>query len=783
MTQFNRILWLLVLAVGSALPSSAQTAAREVVVEVGGQVLLAAPGFQRSQVIDADKASFEILPDGVRVSGKQVGRTTVVVWDRDNHTITYQVNVVAAGEVGLARERSLQLALAADPLTQNEPITVTVSGDTATLSGMVSSAAAAERAKALVATRVAKVESRLQVGGSGTTSLPPLPAPSGSGRPLPPLPGLPTVDVRLNDIAEGGTLTLQVGEARLVSVPTELKRALIATDSVADVVLMPPREVVLIGKSAGETSLLVWYLGADAFLGQVEKKQISVKVVGPPATATPGRLPGSVEIDGLLRRLGLGKVEVIARDDAAGASVILLGSVPSLADRQRVEQAIAALFPPNTRVLNLLQVEKPAQLDAAALSGQEQRLEKLLAEELPNAAIRVRLRPGDDETIRVLLSGDAPVPADRLKAEQIVQFELGSAAIITNNIATPAPPPPSELLGGAGGAGSTSPPEPPKPPIEKAIAEALAESGIPTDRVTVAVSETPKKLVTLRGTVRNEDEQGELIALVQDIIDSYGGYELRERGLVVKRAQVVTDVQVVEMTASDSEQLGLVYGVPTGGTSGGSTGGSSGSNQQGTTISATNGQLTVYGERTPGQTMARLDPLAASIRALVGNNRARVLTQPYIVSDDTMEGRCEIVEQVPLPSTTTGTGGATGTSVEYRPVGIRLLVTPRISWGPSDSQIEMEIETEVSAVNYGIAVNINGSVIPGISARTAEATVTVDDGGTLVLGGLTTEQERKNVSRIPFLSSIPVIGELFKYRDSKKEQTTVVWLLSPRIKW
>ncbi|NUP98592.1 MAG: type II and III secretion system protein [Armatimonadetes bacterium] len=242
-------------------------------------------------------------------------------------------------------------------------------------------------------------------------------------------------------------------------------------------------------------------------------------------------------------------------------------------------------------------------------------------------------------------------------------------------------------------------------------------------------------------------------------------------------------MEIIELTGSDAQQLGTIFGVPTGGTTGGGGGGGGTSDQGGTIVSANNGQLTVYGEPTVGAGITRLDPLAVSIRALINNNRARVLQKPYISSNDSQQGSVELVTDVPLPSTTQTAGGGASQSVEFRPVGIRLLVTPRINWAEPSDQIEMTIETEVSAVDFGISVNIGGSVIPGVTNRNAVTVVTVDDGETFVIGGLTSETERKNVSRIPFISEIPLIGELFKYTDSRKEQATVVVVMTPRITW
>lgn len=767
------------LVLGILAVASAQTP--EIVVEVGGMVTIPAPGFQKAAVIDIDKADFEIRPDGIRVRGKEVGQTRVLVWDQERRTHSYLVTVVPKGDLDRQRARSLTAALAADPLTRGEPIGVSLDGDTATLSGTVTTKAVADRAVELVQARVARVSNQLNVGGQRPAGpLPQLPPPAApGGRAGPPMPGLPTLGVRLDDIAQAGSLELSIGEARLVTVPTEIKRALIADDAIADVVVIPPRELAVIAKHAGDTTLMVWYLGPDAFLGQQLNAQVHIRVTGPPEGAVKTNLPTAAEIDHVLGLLGIRNVQVVTRYDDSAASVILGGTVPSALHRSRAEQAIAALFPTNTRISNFIEIQRPPPASAKELEERARKLERMLAEQLPNAAIRVQVKDDPESgTYRVYLSGDAAVPADRLKAEQIVQFELGNAALITNHIVTPLPPPPAELLGGPGG----KPEKPKLPPISEALAEAVQSSGATTDRVYLDVFEKPKKLVVLRGQVRNDDEQSRLLEAVGQVLEVYENeYELRDTGLSVKTARVVTEVQIIELSASDSQQLGLVYGFPQSSAGGG--GGTGGGTSTGTTVSARGGQLVVFGESAVGGGILRMDPLAASIRALVTENRARLLQQPYIASNDQQEGSVELVREVPLPSTTTTQGGGTSASVEFKPVGIRLLVTPVVSWAEPQNQIEMTIEAEVSAVDFGVSVVINGSTIPSTTTRRAVTVVTVDDGESFVIGGLTSESERKNVSRLPFLSDIPLIGSLFRYTDKSKEQTTVVVVMTPRIKW
>lgn len=762
----------------------ALAAPAEVVVEVGGTATIPAPGFQKSQVLNGDKVGFEILPDGVRITGKEIGQTQVFVWDAQQRLNTYQVKVVAPGELGRDRERDLMAALDADPLTRDAGVAARWNGARVTLTGTVASADVAARAAAIAAQHAEAVDNQLKVQAM------PAPGPqmTADGGPLPvvmppsvkpgaaPLPALAPLEVKIDDIKKVGRLDITAGEVRLVSVPTEVKRVMVGTPDVADVVMLPPREVAVIGKGAGETTLMLWYLGTDLFLGQEEKAEIAINVMAPPEGEGNGDLPGLEEIDRVLAQLGANNIEVIT-SRGTPPRVLLFGKVSSDLLRSKVEQALQALFPANTPIANFLEVERAPKLNEAQLAAKAAQLERRIAEELPNAAVRVRLHEDElTDSYRVLLTGEAAVPADRLRAEQIVEFELGPAQQITNHITTPLPPPPTELMADAGGEEP-----PPLPPIGQALGEAIASLGINTDRVVMEIDEQRQVLV-VRGSVRTEDDQGELLDAIGDVLDQYGEWELRDRGLSVAKPRVVTEVQIVELTASDSQNLGVAYGVPINQSGGGGGGGGTGSQTSGTTIDNSNG-LVVYGESSPGSSIGRLDPIAARIQALVTNNRARVLQEPYIASDDGEQGTVELVTEVPLPSTTTGTSGTTGVSVEFRPVGIRLMVTPRVQFADPSDKIQMTIETEVSAVDFGIAINIGGSVIPAVTNRQAVTTVTVDNGETFVIGGLTSETERKNVSRLPLLSDIPIIGELFKTTETKKEQTTVVVVMTPRINW
>ncbi len=607
-----------------------------------------------------------------------------------------------------------------------------------------------------------------EVTASGVVTVTPIAA--APGPQPPPLPGLPELGVTIDEAVERRVIETTVNKGLVITVPTQVEQVYTASPEIADVLPMPPREVLLTAKSAGETTVIVWYAGPDRFLQETEVVIFDVTVLGPAdPSAQPGDMPQVDEVSRVLELLGIDGVEVMTSGRGESPSVIVAGEVDSEEARSRAEQAIAALFPNSARVTNFIRVRTTPAMSPEQLETRQAELETVLAEALPNAAVRARLKVDSDGRARVYLSGNAATPADRLRAEELVRFELGPDVEITNDITTPLPPPPADLLGGP------APGDVPLPPVGEAIAAALQVSGVPYDRVRVTVSDELRR-VDVRGTVRNEQDRGELLDALDEALARYPeGYLVRDQHLVIKVPRVITEVQILEMSALDEQQFGVSWGTPL--------------QQQGATTTGStqldSSSLAVYGEAFVGAPFERLDPIAARVRALVNNNKARVLQQPYITSDDGEEGTAEVVTEIPLPSTTTGTGGVTGTQVEFRPVGIRLLVTPQILWGEPEAQIQLDLETEVSAVDFGLSINIGGSQIPAITNRRAQSIVTVSDGSTLVLGGLTTETERKNVSRIPLIGDVfdkvPIIGALFRYTERRTEQVTVVVVMTPRI--
>lgn len=135
--------------------------------------------------------------------------------------------------------------------------------------------------------------------------------------------------------------------------------------------------------------------------------------------------------------------------------------------------------------------------------------------------------------------------------------------------------------------------------------------------------------------------------------------------------------------------------------------------------------------------------------------------------------------EIPIPVAQTNNGSAGATiSVEYKPYGVRLHVQPTVV---EAGTIELTTTPEVSELDYGDGVSFNGLNIPALTVRRATSTLQMRDGETLVIGGLYNNSTQRQVERIPLLSQIPILGEFFKYTNSRKNEDELLILLSVEI--
>jgi general secretion pathway protein D len=174
------------------------------------------------------------------------------------------------------------------------------------------------------------------------------------------------------------------------------------------------------------------------------------------------------------------------------------------------------------------------------------------------------------------------------------------------------------------------------------------------------------------------------------------------------------------------------------------------------------------------------DALEAFLRAYSTENKVNILSTPHILAADNTEASIDVGQEVPIVTseytpTTLQTNESYSRSIEYRDTGILLTVTPRIN---DKGLVALEVNQEVSDLSEQRIEGINS---PIIKKRQAETSLVVQDGRTIVIGGLIREQTNKTQEGLPILSKIPYLGMLFGYQKNVKNKVELLILITPHV--
>jgi len=167
----------------------------------------------------------------------------------------------------------------------------------------------------------------------------------------------------------------------------------------------------------------------------------------------------------------------------------------------------------------------------------------------------------------------------------------------------------------------------------------------------------------------------------------------------------------------------------------------------------------------------------AIINAVKSDTTSNLLATPHIVTLDNQAAKFLVGQEVPI---TTGEALSDNfdnafRTVQREEVGIKLEVTPQVNGA---GEVKLFLRQEVSSV-AGPVSSRNSDLI--LNKRSFETVLTVDDGEILAIGGLLNDDERRTIERIPLLSDIPLIGELFKSRSRSRSKTNLMVFIRPTI--
>ena len=161
--------------------------------------------------------------------------------------------------------------------------------------------------------------------------------------------------------------------------------------------------------------------------------------------------------------------------------------------------------------------------------------------------------------------------------------------------------------------------------------------------------------------------------------------------------------------------------------------------------------------------------LGLELSAQQAQNKLKIVSTPRVLTQDRKEAIIESGTEIPYQEASSS--GATSTSFKKAVLG--MTVTPNIT---PDGQIIMDIKINKDSVNPDC-----GATEPCINTQRLNTNVMVEDGGTLILGGIYREENSEGVSKVPLLGDIPVVGNLFKSKTRSDKKTELLIFITPRI--
>lgn len=251
--------------------------------------------------------------------------------------------------------------------------------------------------------------------------------------------------------------------------------------------------------------------------------------------------------------------------------------------------------------------------------------------------------------------------------------------------------------------------------------------------------------------------------------------------LDVRRPQVLIEAAIAEIVGDDAEQLAVQLG-----TSGAVLNQVEGAGTSFTNAGPSLGQIltvlgvpaaSILGSGLTGNVAIGND-FSILVQALGQSTRANLLSTPQVTVIDNDIGEIVVGQNVPFRTGSFTTDGNTVnpfTTIERQDVGITLKVIPRVNAGDT---VRLQVSQEVSSLLNGLVPGASDLVT---NRRQINTTVLADNGQTIVLGGLITDDRTQTRSQVPILGDIPIIGELFRGRRETQTKRTLFIFLKPTI--
>ena len=168
---------------------------------------------------------------------------------------------------------------------------------------------------------------------------------------------------------------------------------------------------------------------------------------------------------------------------------------------------------------------------------------------------------------------------------------------------------------------------------------------------------------------------------------------------------------------------------------------------------------------------------AAFIRAMKTNGALRALAEPNLIAMNGQSASFLAGGEFPVPVVQGGASNG-AVSVIFKEYGVRLNFKPTII---DEDHIRLELEPEVSTIDFANGVRFNGFVIPALRTRRARTGVELRDGQSFALAGLLDNNETRSISKIPVLGDVPILGNLFKSSSFQRQETELMFIITAEL--
>jgi pilus assembly protein CpaC len=169
--------------------------------------------------------------------------------------------------------------------------------------------------------------------------------------------------------------------------------------------------------------------------------------------------------------------------------------------------------------------------------------------------------------------------------------------------------------------------------------------------------------------------------------------------------------------------------------------------------------------------------LGLMVRALNNKGLFQTLAEPNLVAESGKEASFLAGGEFPIPVAQAG-GANVAISITFKEFGVRLNFTPTVT---ADNRVRLKVRPEVSTLDFGNAIVLQGFRIPALSTRRTETELELDNGQTFAIAGLLNNTLTESLQKVPGIGDIPILGYLFRSKAAQKNRTELVVMITPEI--